>query len=182
MNIVALIGSLRKDSYNVQFVKTLQERYKDKFDLEIADIGQLPYYNEDFEQNPGEVVQAFKQKVASAGAVILVTPEYNWSIPGVLKNALDWLSRVDKVMIGKPVLTGGVSAGFLGSIRAQLHLREILASAGLNARLFPPGGNEILVGSAKDKFTDGRLSDEATLSFIDGVMEKFVSFAASSKQ
>ncbi|QQE77701.1 NADPH-dependent FMN reductase [Alicyclobacillus sp. SO9] len=181
MNVICMVGSLRKDSYNMQFAKTLQERYTDKFHLDILDIGQLPYYNEDIEQNPGEVVQSFKQQVAAADAVIFVTPEYNWSIPGVLKNALDWLSRVDKVMNGKPVLTAGVSAGFLATIRAQLHLREILASAGLNVKMFPPGGNEILVGAAKDKFENGRLSDAGTLTFIDSVMEKFVQFVLSAK-
>jgi chromate reductase, NAD(P)H dehydrogenase (quinone) len=103
MKIVALVGSLRNESYNLQLVKTMQERYKDRFDLEIAEIRNLPHYNQDEEINPPQVVTTFKRQVADADGVLIVTPEYNWSIPGVLKNALDWLSRVDKVLVGKPV-------------------------------------------------------------------------------
>lgn len=125
MNIVALVGSVRKESYNMKLVKLIQERYKDKFQFDIADIGRLPHYNQDDELNPPEVVAAFKRQIAAADGVLIVTPEYNWSVPGVLKNALDWLSRVDKVLTNKPVMTAGVSGGMMGTIRAQLHLRQI---------------------------------------------------------
>ncbi|KPC98069.1 NADPH azoreductase [Geobacillus sp. BCO2] len=111
MNIVALVGSLRKDSYNRKLAEWMRERYKDKFQLDIADIGALPHYNQDDELNPPEVVAAFKRQVANADGVLIVTPEYNWSVPGVLKNALDWLSRVDKVLVNKPVMIAGVSTG-----------------------------------------------------------------------
>ncbi|MBX6395831.1 MAG: NAD(P)H-dependent oxidoreductase [Alicyclobacillaceae bacterium] len=181
MKIVAMVGSLRRNSYNLQLVKTMQERYKDKFDLEIADIRSLPHYDQDEENNPPESVRTFKRQIADADGVLIVTPEYNWSIPGVLKNALDWLSRVDRVMINKPVMTAGVSPYMLGTVRAQLHLREILASPGISARVLPPGGNEVLITFAGEKFDEsGRLVDEQTLTFLDGVVDKFIDWIRRS--
>ena len=174
MKIVAIVGSIRKDSFNKQLAQTIQERYSEKFDLELLDISVLPHYDQDTENDPGEAVTTFKQKVNDADAVIIVTPEYNWSIPGVLKNALDWLSRVDRVLIGKPVMAAGAATGLMGTIRAQLHLRDILT--GLQVKLLPPAGNEILINQASGKFMDGRLADEATLKFLDDVIERFVKF------
>src|SRR4051812_26655285 len=124
MKIIAIVGSLRKDSYNLQLAKTIGDRYKEKFELEVADIASLPHYNEDEEHNPPPSVRVLKQKITEADAILLITPEFNWSIPGVLKNALDWCSRVDKVFHGKPVMPAGVSQGMLGTVKAQLHLRE----------------------------------------------------------
>src|SRR6476620_9777157 len=127
MNIVTIVGSIRKESYNMQLAKTMQERYEGKFNIKIADIRSLPHYDQDEENNPPQAVKEFKEAIANADGVFIITPEYNWSIPGVLKNALDWASRVDKVFIGKPVMTFGATMGTLGTIRAQLHLREILS-------------------------------------------------------
>jgi chromate reductase len=175
MKIVALVGSLRKDSYNLQLAKTMQERYRANFELVIADIGALPHYNQDDENHPADVVLTFKKQVADADGVLIVTPEFNWSIPGVLKNALDWLSRVDKVMINKPVMVAGVSGGMLGTIRAQLQLRQMLASPGIAARVLPPAGNEVVINFASQKFdASGRLADAATLTFLDEVVNKFI--------
>lgn len=176
MDIVALVGSLRKQSFNMQLALTMKERYKDKLHIDIADIGALPYFNQDEELNPPNVVKKFKASIARADGVIIITPEYNWSIPGVLKNALDWASRVDKVFIGKSVMTLGATPGMLGTVRAQLHLREILSSPGLQAKVLPPGGNEVLVNMAGQKFDaeHGRLVDEETLVFLDSVVDKFV--------
>ncbi|WP_160722938.1 NADPH-dependent FMN reductase [Bacillus sp. USDA818B3_A] len=171
MKIVALVGSLRKDSFNKQLAYTIQDRFTDQFDLEVLDLGVLPHYNQDEELNPAEAVVEFKRKVKEADGVIIITPEYNWSIPGVLKNALDWLSRVDKVLIGKPMMTAGAATGIMGTLRAQLQLRQILTA--LQVKLLPPVGNEILINQAADKF-DGRLKDEATLKFVDEVVERFI--------
>lgn len=177
MDILIIVGSLRKDSYNMQLAKTMQERYRGKMNIDIADIRSLPHYEQDEENNPPETVKKFKQSIANADGVMIITPEYNWSIPGVLKNAIDWASRVDKVFIDKPVMAAGVSIGMAGTLRAQLHLRDILS--GLQARLLPPSGNEILINFATQKFDDqsGRLVDEPTLGFLDVVVDKFVGFA-----
>lgn len=175
MKMIAIVGSLRKGSLNMSLAKSMQERYQGKFDLEIADIGTLPYYNTDDEEHPGDTVLKLKKQINEADAVFIVTPEYNWSIPGVLKNALDWLSRGDKVLINKPVLIAGVTPAMLGTVRAQLHLREILSSLGISARTLPAGGNEILINMANDKFdASGRLVDQNTLTFLDQVVDKFL--------
>jgi chromate reductase, NAD(P)H dehydrogenase (quinone) len=174
MKIVALVGSIREESLNLAMVNTLQERYREKLEITIANIAELPFYNQDDELNPDEKVKQFKQEIADCDGVLIATPEYNWTIPGVLKNALDWLSRVDKVLIGKPVMIAGVSPGQVGTLRAQLHLRQILASPGLQARVLPPAGNEILINHALPKFQDGRLVEEGTLQFLDEVMERYI--------
>jgi chromate reductase, NAD(P)H dehydrogenase (quinone) len=179
MNIVTIVGSLRKESYNMKLAKTMKERYKGILNIEIAEIGSFPHFDQDEEDNPPQEVKEFKQAIATADGVIIITPEYNWSIPSVLKNALDWSSRGDKVFNGKPVKTLGVTTGMLGTIRAQLHLREILAAPGIQAKLFPPGGNEVLIGSSSQKFDEqtGKLVDEGTLSFLDSKIDAFIDFA-----
>ena len=176
MNIVTIVGSLRKESYNMQLAKIMQERYEGKLSIKIADIRSFPHYDQDEENNPPQAVKEFKEAIANADGVFIITPEYNWSIPGVLKNALDWASRVDKVFIGKPVMTLGATMGTLGTIRAQLHLREILS--GLQAKTLPPAGTEILISSAHQKFDEqtGKLMDEGTLNFLDSTVEKFIDF------
>ncbi|ASV70231.1 chromate reductase [Neobacillus bataviensis LMG 21833] len=181
MNIVVLVGSLRKESYNMQLAKTMQERYKEKMNLEIADIRSLPHFDQDEENNPPQSVKEFKEAVSNADGVVIITPEYNWSIPGVLKNALDWASRVDKVFIGKPVMALGATMGMLGTVRAQMHLREILDAPGIQARILPPGGNEVLIGFAHQKFDEqsGQLVDEGTLNFLDSKVEAFIDFVKS---
>jgi chromate reductase, NAD(P)H dehydrogenase (quinone) len=180
MNIVTIVGSLRKESFNMKLAKTMEERYHDKVNMKILDIRSLPFYDQDEENNPPQAVKDFKQEIANADGVIIITPEYNWSIPGVLKNALDWASRVDKVFIGKPVMALGATPGMLGTVRAQMHLREILASPGMQAKILPPGGNEVLINFVNQKIDgQGRLADEGTLSFLDSKVEDFFDFVKS---
>lgn len=181
MNIVTIVGSLRKDSINMNLAKTMKDRYQGKFHMEIADIRSLPHFDQDEENNPSEAVKKFKNAVKNADAVIIITPEYNWSIPSVLKNALDWGSRVDKIFIGKPVMALGATPGMLGTVRAQMHLREILSAPGIQAKILPPGGNEVLIGLASQKFDEqtGQLVDEATLSFLDSKVDAFIEFVKS---
>ncbi|MFO7342077.1 MAG: NADPH-dependent FMN reductase [Bacillaceae bacterium] len=177
MKLVGISGSLRKESYNTKLLKTIGERYAESFDLEILSIRELPFYDQDEEADPPDAVKTFKEKVKKADGVIIATPEYNWSIPGALKNALDWLSRGDKVMKDKPVMVVGASTGILGTVRAQIDLRKILGSSGLSARVLPPSTNEFLVTNAHEKFDEsGRLTDEATLQFLDAVVNRFVEF------
>jgi chromate reductase len=177
MKIVTLVGSLRSESYNLKLARTMQDRYSDRFEMVFADLRELPHYDQDDENDPPQSVIALKQEISEADGVLIITPEFNWSIPGALKNALDWLSRVEKVMVNKPVLTAGVSPAMLGTVRAQLHLREILQSPGLSARVLPPGGNEILINQAMQKFdASGRLVDVATLEFLDTVIAKFLAW------
>lgn len=173
MKVVAIVGSIRKDSYNRKLAEHVKNRYQDRFDLEILDLKPLPFYNQDLENEPNEAVQAFKDKVKAADAVLWVTPEYNGTIPGVLANAIDWLSRVDRVMVGKPSWIMGASMGQLGTVKAQLHLREILFAMGLSSPLLP--GNEVYVGAAHEKFdAEGKLIHEPTIQFLDTVVDNFI--------
>ncbi|MBB6450802.1 NAD(P)H-dependent FMN reductase [Geomicrobium halophilum] len=175
MKIAAIIGSTRRDSYNYKIAQHIQKRYIHQFDLEILNIGELPFYNQDTENSPSPEVVTFKQKVADADAVLWVTPEYNATIPGVLKNAIDWLSRVNQVMIGKPSWIIGASMGALGTVKAQAHLRDILFAPGLSSPVLP--GNEVVIGHVHHKLDDnGNLVDEGTVSFLDKVTENMVTW------
>lgn len=184
MKIVTLVGSLRKESYNMKLAKTMEKRYRDKWTMTIANIGELPPFNQDEELDPPPVVKAFKQQLKEADGLLIITPEYNWSVPGVLKNALDWTSRADKVLIGKPVMIAGATLGMAGTVRGQLHLRQILSAPGIQANVLPPGGNEVLIPFANEKFSEetGELVDEATLEFLDQIVDKFINWIQASRQ
>ncbi|MFJ7972452.1 NADPH-dependent FMN reductase [Psychrobacillus sp. NPDC096389] len=172
MKVVAIVGSIRKDSYNLKLAQHVQKRYADQFDLEILSLRDLPMYDQDIELEAPQVVLDFKAKVKEADAVLWVTPEYNSTIPGVLGNAIDWMSRVDKVMNGKPSIIMGASMGVLGTVKAQMHLRDILFASGLNSPLLPM--NEVYVGAAHTKFDEaGNLTDESTIQFLDTVIKNF---------
>src|SRR5690625_1855136 len=111
MNIVALVGSLRKDSYNKRVAYFMKERYKGKLDIDVLLLNDIPLFNEDIEEDPPLVVKEFKEKIKNSDGVLFVTPEYNYSIPGVLKNAIDWCTRVERVMANKPSFIVGASNG-----------------------------------------------------------------------
>lgn len=175
MKIAAIVGSVRKDSYNMKLAQFIQKRYKNRFELDIISLRGLPIYDQDTENEPSEEVRQFKRRVAEADAVLWVTPEYNGTIPGVLGNAIDWLSRVDKVMNGKPSWIVGASMGMLGTVKAQLHLREILFSGGIGSPLLP--GNEVYVGAVHEKIdAAGNLTHEPTVRFLDTVVDNFMAW------
>ncbi|QSO53974.1 NAD(P)H-dependent oxidoreductase [Alicyclobacillus curvatus] len=177
MKLVGFVGSVRRNSYNAMLLNFIGKQYEKAFKLDVADISVLPYFNQDEENDPPAAVKTFKQTVLEADGLIIATPEYNWSVPGILKNALDWLSRGEHVTIGKPVLIVGASTGMIGTLRAQLHLRQILSSPGLDCRVLPPGGNEVLVTFAANKFDDGgQLTDGPTVVFLNTVVQKFIDF------
>ncbi|SFL54112.1 NADPH-dependent FMN reductase [Salibacterium qingdaonense] len=170
MKIAAIVGSTRKESFNLKLAHFMKERYADQFELDILEIGHLPFYNQDEEMTPTAEVVEFKKNVADADAVLWVTPEYNGTITSAMKNAIDWLSRVDQVMIGKPSWIVGASMGALGTVKAQSHLRDILFAPGLSSPVLP--GNEVLIGSVHEKVDEnGYLADEGTIAFLDATVE-----------
>ncbi|MCM2533620.1 NAD(P)H-dependent oxidoreductase [Neobacillus pocheonensis] len=180
MRIVALVGSNRKESYNRKITSFIQERYKEKVEIEILPIENLPLYNQDDELTPPAVVNEIKRKVLASEGILIATPEYNHSIPALLKNALDWFSRVEKVMVRKPVMIVGASGGVLGTARAQMHLRQILNSPGCAALTLP--GNEVFIGGVQDKLDEfGKLTHEPTIQFLDTVMNNFVNWVEKTK-
>src|SRR3954452_4349411 len=175
MKIVALVGSIREDSYNLKHAKFIQTHYQEHFDLEIVNLREIPFYDQDIENEPPAAVKEFKSKVAAADAVLWVTPEYNGTVPGVLVNAIDWLSRVDKIMIGKPSFIMGASMGVLGTVKAQMHLRDILFAGGVASPVLI--GNDVYVGAVQTKFdAEGNLIDEGTVKFLDNVINNFVTW------
>ncbi|QHT58578.1 NAD(P)H-dependent oxidoreductase [Paenibacillus lycopersici] len=175
MKVAAIVGSIRKNSYNKQLAEFVKHRYAERIDLEILTLNDIPMYNQDTENEPPQAVIDFKAKVKSADAVLWLTPEYNGTVPGVLVNVIDWLSRVDKVMIGKPSFIMGASLGILGTVKAQMHLRDILFAGGLASPVLI--GNEVYVGAAHTKFdAEGSLIDENTVKFIDSVIANFIAW------
>lgn len=127
--IAVIVGSLRKNSYNKKLAKALMELAPSTLNFTHIEIGDLPLYNQDDDDNPAETVQKFKDSILASDALIILTPEYNRSIPGVLKNALDHGSRPNgkSVWSGRPAGILGVSPGAMGTAMAQQHLRNILS-------------------------------------------------------
>jgi chromate reductase, NAD(P)H dehydrogenase (quinone) len=164
--ILCLSGSLRAQSSSRAFARAISARLEPHAEVSTFDIGSLPHYNADLGEP--EAVTALKQAIGDADGLVIVTPEYNFSIPGVLKNAIDWASRpgYQSVFKGKPVFVMSVSGGALGGVRAQSHLKYILN--GMLAVVFP--WQEVIVPQANDKVEDGLLADEAILDFaMDGL-------------
>ncbi len=172
MKIVAIVGSLRKESYNLKIAKFVKDRYKDKLEIEIL-LPDLPIFNEDIEKDPPVEVMNFKEKIKNAQGVLIVTPEYNHSIPGGLKNALDWCSRVDRVLAKKPVFIIGASNGNVGTARSQMDIRTVLNSPGLNAYVLP--SNLVLIPNVQDLFNENEeFIDERTIKYLDKVVDNFI--------
>ena len=141
--------------------------------LETFVLDGIPGFNQDEEQNPPAKVTELKNKIRAADAILIVTPEYNYSIPGVLKNAIDWASRPygDSAWNGKPAAIMGASVGTIGTARAQYHLRQIMVF--LN--MFPINQPEVMIGNASERFdAEGNLTDEATKDFIRQLLQNLV--------
>lgn len=169
-----MAGSLRARSYNRALLRAVLELAPSDVDIEVVELDSIPLYNReiDSDETRPAVVEELKQKVHDADGLLVVTPEYNHSVPGVLKNALDWLSRKghgeQAPTIHKPVGLMGAAPGIGGSIRAQQHLKQILLA--MLAQIFPHGG--VVVSSAGDKFDDDlNLTDERTRKFVASYVE-----------
>lgn len=181
MKIAIIVGSLRKESYNRKVADFIKERYKDKLDIEILLLNDLPIFNEDIEENPPKSVNEFKEKIKASDGVIFSTPEYNYSIPGALKNALDWCSRVDRVLAHKPTFIVGASSGDIGTARCQIDLRKVLNCPGVAALNLP--GNQILIGTIQEKFNEnGKFNDDRTIKRLDKVLVNYIDWVKKMKQ
>lgn len=165
MNVLGISGSLRQGSYNSMALRAARRLAPPGVEVGIADISAIPFYNDDLRAagEPAAVAQ-LKAQVRAADAVLLVSPEYNFSVPGVLKNVLDWMSRPPEPPFdGKPVAIMGASGGPLGTARGQYHLRQVL----VYMNTFTVNKPEVFIGNAQTKFNaEGELTDEATAKFI----------------
>lgn len=173
--LLGLSGSLRAASSSSALLRTLAARLSDRPDVAIGDIGALPHYDAD--QDGGPATAALIEAIRTAQGVLFVTPEYNYSIPGVLKNAIDWASRpaYQSVFKAKPCFVISVSGGALGGVRAQAHLKYVLN--GMLAEVFP--WQEIVVPQANAKVSDGVFTDEATLAFALAGLDAFLAASAA---
>ncbi len=176
MKILAITGALRKGSYNTQLLEAVKELAPKDLEIEIVTLRGIPLYDGDEEDKHGvpAIVKALQEKVRLADGIIIATPEYNFSVPGVLKNATDWLSRSGNPFKWKRVGVMGASQGPVGTARAQYHLRQNLN--GLEAIAMPKP--EIFVGSADKKFADGKLTDEETRKVISAWLAAFRDWVA----
>lgn len=165
MNILAISGSLRKDSYNTMLARAFQQLAPAGMTVEIADLSGLSLYDQDAETAFPAPAQEFKNKILAADGIILVTPEYNRSVSAALKNAVDWASRPygQNAFAGKPVLISGVSVGKVGTAVAQSHLRTIMLY--LDAQVI--GQPELYLGPASELFdAQGAISQESTKDLL----------------
>ncbi len=171
--VAVLVGSLRRDSLNLKLAKALAKLGESKgLALQIVPLGELPLYNEDLWENPPASVLAFKEAVAATDAVLFVTPEYNRSFPGVLKNALDWGSRPygQSVWPNKPAGIVGTSPGAAGTAAAQAQLRSAVAALGV-ALISQP---EVYLNFKPDLIdAEGQIAEERTSEFLDRYLETF---------
>jgi chromate reductase len=173
--ILGFAGSLRRDSYNKALLRAAQELVPEGVVLEIFDIGGIPPFNQDLENEPSEKVKEFKANIKAADAVLIATPEYNYSIPGVLKNAIDCASRPygDNAFAHKPVAMVSASVGMMGGARAQYHLRQCFVFLSCFALNHP----EVMVPFAQEKIDkDGRVTDQKTRELIRQLLESLVSW------
>jgi chromate reductase, NAD(P)H dehydrogenase (quinone) len=178
LKVLAFAGSLRKASYNRGALRAAQETAPPDIKIEIFDLNGIPAFNEDDEANPVEIVRRFREKITASDAILIATPEYNYSIPGVLKNAIDWGSRpyAKGALNNKPVAIMGASPGAIGTARAQYDLRRVFVTLNMYCVNKP----EVLIGNAKERFdADGNLTDEKTKKFIQ---ELVVSLAALTRK
>ncbi len=168
--ILALSGSLRRDSYNTALLRAATELAPAGWAVEVRTLHHIPLYDEDVRARGfPPAVAGLRDAVRAADALLIATPEYNYSFSGVLKNAVDWISRPpEQPLAGKPVAVVSASPGITGGVRAQWALKPVLAALGARV-LFRP---EMAVGGAREKFDEaGRLVDEETRRRLAALLE-----------
>jgi chromate reductase len=174
--ILGIAGSLRKESFNRALLQAATELVPEGARLETFELDGLPLFNQDEEENPHPRVSELKQRVRAADAILFVTPEYNYSIPGVLKNAIDCGSRPygDSAWNGKPAAIMGASIGGQGTSRAQYHLRQTFVFLNMHAVNQP----EVMVSNASKRFDqEGKLTDETTKKLVQQLLAELVNWS-----
>lgn len=172
VRVLGVSGSLRRGSFNTAALRAAQELAPDGMTIDTFDLAPIPLYNEDVRQQGfPPPVEELRRRIKQADGLLIVTPEYNYSIPGVLKNAIDWASRPpEHPFDGKPIAIMGASPGILGTARAQYHLRQCFVF--LNAHLL--NRPEVMIMQAQTKFDgDGMLIDQTTRDFIAALLAAF---------
>ena len=175
LRILGIPGSLRRASFNRMALEAARGLVPEGATLESFGLDDIPPFNQDLEQQPPARVVELKARVRAADAILFATPEYNYSVPGVLKNAIDWASRPfgDNAWQGKPVAVMGASIGRLGSARAQYHLRQSFVFLDMH----PVNQPEVMIASAGQRFDErGELTDETSRELIRKLLAELVAW------
>jgi chromate reductase len=180
LKILGFAGSLRAGSYNKALLRAAIDLLPEDVTLEIFDLIGIPAFNQDIEMDMPTKVKEFKSKIRKADAILIATPEYNYSVPGVLKNAINWASRPygDNSFDGKPVALMSASPGMLGGVRAQYHLRQSF----VYLNMYPVNGPDVIVNFAQQKFdSNGNLVDDNTKTFLGQLLQNLVNLTKRLK-
>ena len=180
IRVLGFAGSLRKDSFNKALINTAKAYAPEGIEVEVIDLKGIPLYDQDEERNMPQSVVAFKSKIKEADAILIATPEYNRSIPGVLKNAIDWASRPygQNSFDDKPIATIGATGGqLIGTFAAQAHLRQIFSF--LNAH--PLERPQLYIAGASEKIENGLVVDEPTRDLIVDMLKSLAAWARRLK-
>jgi chromate reductase len=180
LRVLGIAGSLRAGSFNRALLRAAVSLAPEGMTIEIAEIGGIPPYNEDVEKKGmPSIVSDLRKRIAEADAILIATPEYNHSVPGVLKNAIDWISRGDdQPLAGKPAAVMGASTGMIGTARAQVHLRDIAVAVSMPVLQQP----EVFVAKAQEKFNERlELVDEPTRKRVRRLLDALDTWALALK-
>jgi chromate reductase len=180
VKILGFVGSLRKGSYNKAMMRAAVELVPEDVAIEVFDLQGIPPFNQDLERQPPQIVKEFKAEIRKADAILIASPEYNYSVPGVLKNAIDWASRPygDNAFEGKPVAVMSASIGHLGGARAQYHLRQSFVFLDMH----PVNRPEVMMPFAGDNVdVDGNVTNEDTRQLIRELLEALVQWTRRLK-
>ncbi len=175
IKVLAFAGSLRTGSYNKALIRAAMDVAPENVAIEVFDLEGIPPFNQEFEANPPQKVAEFKEKIKNADALLIATPEYNYSIPGVLKNAIDWASRpkAETPLEGKPVAIMSASTGRLGGARAQYHLRQSF----IFLNMHPVNRPEVMLSDAAYNVdANGKVTNEQTRQLIKQLLDSLVSW------
>ena len=181
IKVLAFAGSLRKGSYNKALIRAAIEVAPENVAIEVFDLEGIPPFNQEFVTNPPQRVVDFKEKIRNADALLISTPEYNYSIPGVLKNAIDYASRPkeDNPLEGKPVAIMSASTGRFGGARAQYHLRQTFVFLNMQ----PVNRPEVMLSDAYHNVdADGKVTNEQTHQLIRQLLEALAAWTMKLKQ
>src|SRR5690625_723369 len=180
-NFVGIVGTNSDNSTNRMLLQFIQKHFSEQANIDICELRSLPAFNKpENKQAPGNV-QKLADKIIEADGVILSTPEYNHSLPAILKSTFEWLSYTTQPFIDKPVMITGASYGRLGSSRAQTHLRQILNAPELKARIMP--SSEFLLGYSLQAFDEnGNLADQNKIKDLEDIFDDFIQFVDITNQ
>jgi chromate reductase, NAD(P)H dehydrogenase (quinone) len=181
IKVLAFAGSLRKGSYNKALIRAAVKLAPENMAIEVFDLEGIPLFNQEFEANPPQRIKEFKDKIRGADALLIATPEYNYSVSGVLKNAIDCASRpkADTPLMGKPVAIMSASTGRLGGARAQYHLRQTFVFLDMQ----PVNRPEVMLADAAHSVdAQGNLTNDQTRQLIRQLLEALVEWTLKLKQ